>query len=113
MKTILQTSLLLAGIALAGCASNRTAASTAARPDYFQNRVTYTGSNIPRPRNQVTDTPLFSTAPSQSVARNTPSLYPTDPVVGANAGPTNAGDIGPNPNVGAGPAGSSPLPSAN
>ena len=112
MKTSAQISLALA-LALAGCAQSRTASNTPLRPNYFKNYVTYTGSNIPQDPNKITDGPLRANSPSQSVARNTPSLYPTDPVVGANAGPSNTGDTGPNPNVGAGPAGSDPLPTAN
>ena len=104
--------LLLAAVVLAGCTQSQIAANRS-RPDYFKQRVTNTDSQVPERRDQLTYAPEFANTPSQSVARNTPSLYPTDPVVGANAGPANTGDTGPNKNVGAGPAGSAPLPTAN
>ena len=113
MKILAQTLSLAAIISLVGCAQTRTAANSKPREDYFKNRVTYTGSNIPRDRNTIPEFSSSANSPSQSFARNTPSLYPTDPVIGANAGPSNTGDTGPNTNVGAGPAGSNPLPNAN
>ena len=108
MKTSAQIVLILS-FAVAGCAQNHTA-STTPRPDYFRKYVTYTGSNIPQPKDRVTFGPERANTPSQSAARNTPSLYPTDPVVGANAGPNDTGDTGPYQDVGAGPAGSAPMP---
>ena len=104
--------VLIAAVVLAGCTESQLAANRA-RPDYFKQRVTNTDSQIPERKDQLTYNPEFANSPSQSVARNTPSLYPTDPVVGANAGPADTGDTGPNKNVGAGPAGSAPLPGAN
>ena len=104
--------LVIAAVVLAGCTQSQLAANRA-RPDYFKQRVTTTDSQVPERRDQLTYNPEFATSPSQSVARNTPSLYPTDPVVGAHAGPANTGDTGPYNNVGAGPAGSAPLPGSN
>ncbi len=100
----------LTAFAVSGCTQGSTASRSPVRPDYFRNRVTYTGSNIPQPRNQIPDRPLSATAPVDSFAREYPSFYPTDPVVGANAGPVEPGSTGPNRNVGAGPAGSASLP---
>lgn len=79
-----------------------------AHPDYFKDRRTITGSNIPIPQGQVPSFgPVTADTPSQSFARERPSLYPTEPVVGAtaNSEPGTAPS-----NVGAGPAGSNPLP---
>ena len=102
--------LVIAAFVLAGCTQSQIAANKA-RPNYFKDRVTNTDSLVPERKDQLTYNPEFANSPSQSVARNTPSLYPTDPVVGAHAGPTDTGDTGPSTNVGAGPAGSNPLPS--
>ena len=109
MKLTKQT-LLIAAVVLAGCTQDQIARNNA-RPNYFKERVTNTDSHIPESREHLTYGPEYANSPAQSVARNTPSLYPTDPVVGANAGPANTGDTGPNSNVGAGPAGSNPVPS--
>ena len=111
MKLTTQT-FLIAAVVLAGCTQSQIAANRA-RPNYFKQRVTNTDSLVPERKDQLTYTPESANSPSQSVARNTPSLYPTDPVVGANAGQPNTGDTGPSTNVGAGPAGSIPLPGAN
>ena len=110
MKISLPLLSLAAFAFLTGCTQEQFA-SYKARPDYFKSRVTNTDSQIPERPDQVTFSPESANSPSQSVARNTPSLYPTDPVVGAHAGPANTGDTGPSTNVGAGPAGSNPYPS--
>lgn len=107
MKLIFQCCLLAAFI-LAGCApagSNRQTGDS--RPDYFQKRRTVVGSNIPIKPGQLPYSPMAATAPSQSLSRDEPSLYPTEPVVGR----TDRGrDPGTRPvNVGAGPPGSAPV----
>ena len=117
MKTLFVT--FLAALALASCAQTDVArrdgdkrhVGYVARPDYFKERRTITGSNIPIARDQLPPAgPVFATSPSQGVARERPSLYPTEPVVGA----TRNTEPGTDPvNVGAGPAGSNPVPSGD
>lgn len=96
------TIFLLTALAFAGCAN---APSTARRPAVDRDRVVYTGSNVPRPRNEVTPYPLSANTPPGSVARRAGDLTPTEPVVGAtnNTGPGD--DTEPLRNT-AGPAGS-------
>ena len=110
--------VLLLITALTGCAQTDVArrddgnrhVSSVARHDYFKERRTITGSNVPTPRNQITNSPVSANSPSQGVAREHPSLYPTEPVVGATRNIEPSTDP---VNVGAGPAGSSPLPSGD
>ena len=110
--------ILLLAVALTGCAQtnvarrdeNKRRVGYVARHDYFKDRRTITGSNIPTPRDQITYSPVSANSPSQGVAREHPSLYPTEPVVGATRNIEPSTDP---VNVGAGPAGSSPLPSGN
>ena len=100
---------LLAAVILTSCAhagSDRAAGN--ARPDYFQQRQTVVGSNVPIRPGQLPTSPTAATAPAESVSRDAPSLYPTEPVVGRT-------DRGRDPgtratNVGAGPPGSNPVP---
>ena len=99
--------LWLSAVLLAGC----THATTAARhdQDQFAARQTVVGSNIPIKPGQLPTSPTSATAPAESVSRDAPSLYPTEPVVGRT-------DRGRDPgtravNVGAGPPGSNPVPS--
>ena len=117
MKTASAT--FLAAVALAGCAQTDVAQRGAdkrhvgylAGPDYFKDRRTITGSNIPILPGQIPAFgPVSANTPSQSFARERPSLYPTEPVVGAtpNIEPGTAPV-----NVGAGPAGSNPMPTGN
>ncbi len=117
MKTVLP--LVLAAALLAGCAQTDVAQRDGDKrrvgylsgPDYFKDRRTVTGSNIPIRRDQLPAFgPVSANTPSQSFARERPSLYPTEPVVGA----TPNTEPGTEPvNVGAGPAGSNPMPSGN
>lgn len=108
--------VLLAAAILSGCTptdvarrdGDRRHVAYVARHDYFQERQTITGSNIPIPRDQLPAGPVSADTPRESVDRSAPSLYPTEPVVGA----TRNTEPGTEPvNVGAGPAGSNPLPS--
>ena len=108
---------LLAIMALAGCTQTHTAQNSpgvhmayVGRPDYFKQRRTVTGSNIPMAQDQLPFSPVFATSPPESIARDVPSLYPTEPVVGASP-PRDPGTLV--PNVGAGPAGSNPMPPYN
>ena len=117
MKTAF--AIFLAAVALAGCAQNDVArrdgdkrrVAYVAPHDYFKDRHTITGSNIPIPRGQLPSFgPVSANSPAQGVARERPSLYPTEPVVGA----TENTEPGTDPvNVGAGPAGSHAVPSSN
>lgn len=109
---------LIAVASLTGCAQDVASrdgskhhVAYVARPDYFKDRRTVTGSNIPTPFDQVPSFgPVSATSPSQSFSRERPSLYPTEPVVGA----TPNIEPGTQPsNVGAGPAGSNPVPGGN
>ena len=110
MKTTLP--ILLAAVMCTGCSqtvatrdpNHKHIAYT--RPDYFKKRRTVTGSNIPARSDMVTFGPVSATAPPESLSRERPSLYPTEPVVGAtpNSDPGTASS-----NVGAGPAGSHPV----
>ena len=116
----LASAIFLAAFALSGCAQNNVAQRdgdkrhvgyVAQRPDYFKERRTITGSNIPIAPGQLPSAgPVFATSPSQGVARERPSLYPTEPVVGAT--PNTEPGTAP-VNVGAGPAGSNPVPGDN
>ncbi len=116
MKTFF-SALLLTAAALTGCSQNvasrdphKPSVAYVARPDYFKDRRTVTGSNIPTPKDELPPSNVFATSPSQSFAREHPSLYPTEPVVGATKNSEPGTEV---PNVGAGPAGSNPVPSTN
>ena len=110
---------LLAATVFAGCAQTDVArrdtdkrhVAYVAERDYFKERRTITGSNIPIARGQLPAFgPVSANTPSQSFARERPSLYPTEPVVGA----TPNIEPGTEPvNVGAGPAGSNQTPLGN
>ena len=110
--------LLAAGV-FAGCAPTDVArrdgdkrhVAYVAKQDNFKDRHTITGSNIPIQRGQLPSFgPVSANSPTQGVARERPSLYPTEPVVGA----TQNTEPGTDPvNVGAGPAGSHAVPSGN
>lgn len=116
MKTLLF--IPLAAVVLAGCAQTDVAkrdgdkrhVAYVAPHDYFKDRRTITGSNIPLAKGQLPVAQVSANTPSQSFSRERPSLYPTEPVVGAteNTEPGTAPS-----NVGAGPAGSHPVPSGN
>ena len=117
MKSILST-LLVAAVLSAGCAQTPVArngqvahAAYLSRPDYFKTRQTIVGSNIPIAPGVLPYSNVSATTPPESIDREHPSLYPTEPVVGAtpNTEPATRAV-----NVGAGPAGSSPvLPISN
>ena len=83
MKTnpqIRACTFLLSAVALTGCAHDR----AASRPPHDPGqRVVYTGSHIPQPRDQLTPSPLSANTPPESVSRHPDSLVPTEPVVGA------------------------------
>ena len=85
---------------LSGCAAERR------QPDQFAHTRTLTGSNVPTPRNQLPDSPVSANTPPNSLSREKPSLYPTEPVAGRTPN-TEPGtrDV----NTGAGPAGSNPV----
>ena len=112
MKTIF--TIPLAAVLLAGCAQNDIAKNRSdkrrvayvASHDYFKDRRTITGSNIPLAKGQIPFAQVSANTPSQSFSRERPSLYPTEPIVGAteNTEPGTAPS-----NVGAGPAGSHPV----
>lgn len=110
--------IFLAALALSGCAqtdvarrdSNKRHVAYVSRQDYFKNRRIITGSNIPTPRDQLPVSPVSANSPPQSVSRDRPSLYPIEPVVGATRNPEPRTEPA---NVGAGPAGSNPVPSGD
>ncbi len=102
MKSI--SALLLATLCiLAGCN-----AANSSRPDYFAKRATVVGSNVPIKPGQLTYSPTAATAPRESIARDAPSLYPTEPVVGRTDRGRDQGTRA--VNVGAGAPGSNPVP---
>ena len=102
-------SLPLAALCLlAGCA--RTTTADRSRPDDFARRATVVGSNVPMQPGQLPSSPTAATAPSESVARDSPSLYPTEPVVGRTDRGRDQGTRA--VNVGAGAPGSNPVPGA-
>lgn len=97
--------LLSAFVLVAASCTNRS--STAHRPAYNRDRVVYTGSNIPRQRNEVTPFPLAATVPRGSVERRAGDLTPSEPVVGAtNNNVPNASENSEPLRGTAGPAGS-------
>lgn len=104
MNSLLKIFLVATGL-LAGCASARSSRNGSDR-DHFANRQTITGSNIPTRRDELPTSPVSATSPPESLSRDRPSLYPTEPVVGRNP----RQDLGTQPvNTGAGPAGSNPV----
>ncbi len=98
--------LLIVTVLLAGCGTR--GANNASRPDYFAKRQTVVGSNVPIQPGQLTVSPTAATAPAESVSRDAPSLYPTEPVVGRTDRGRDQGTRA--VNVGAGPPGSNPVP---
>ena len=116
MKTIFLVPL--ATVVFAGCAqtdvakhdSDKRHVAYVAPHDNFKDRRTITGSNIPMAKGQLPVAQVSANTPPQSFSRERPSLYPTEPVVGAteNTEPGTAPS-----NVGAGPAGSHAVPSGN
>ncbi len=102
MKPLLSI-LLFAPVVLAGCTQNDH------RPDYFAKRQTIVGSNVPIKPGQLPYSPTAATAPRESISRDAPSLYPTEPVVGRTDRGRDQGTRA--VNVGAGAPGSNPVPS--
>ncbi len=118
MKKIFLSALLVVATGLAGCSqdvakhdSRQRHVAYLSRPDYFKHRRTVVGSNIPIPEDELTFGPVSATAPPESFARDRPSLYPVEPIVGAT--PRDGDAETRSVNVGAGPAGSNPLPGGN
>ena len=99
MRTTL-TVLLMVVAAVTSCTRNDN------RPDYFRKRATVVGSNVPIKPGQLTYSPTAATAPRESLARDEPSLYPTEPVVGRTDRGRDQGTRA--VDVGAGPPGSNP-----
>ena len=109
MNFLAKTALLLA-VVVAGCTTGgNTSRHDSNDRDHFATRQTVVGSNIPIKPGQLPDSPTAATAPAESVSRDAPSLYPTEPVVGRTDRGRDQGTRA--VNVGAGPPGSAPVPS--